>query len=59
MLLANERTQKRRKKGTQLTFKPKSFLLKNIKAKKSFKPCIKMSHNVTTETKNLFEGNFA
>ena len=36
-----------------LFFKIKSILLKNIKAKKSIKSRIKMSHNVTTETKKL------
>ena len=54
MLLANKRTQKTAKKTpTNLFLKLKSFLLKNIKAKNRFYLEWKMSHNVTTETKNL------
>ena len=54
MLWANKRTQKTAKKNAHRLFLSLNrFCKKNIKAKKSFKSRIKMSHYVTTETKNL------
>ena len=54
MLLAYNRNKKPAKnRHVAYFFKLKSILLKNIKANKSFKSRIKMSHKVNTETKNL------
>ena len=54
MLLANKRTQKTAtKKARSLFFKLKSIVKKKSKAKNRLNLELKMSHNVTVETKKL------
>ena len=54
MLLANKRTQKQRKKGHMAYFLSKNlFCKKTLWPKNRLNLELKMSHNVTTETKNL------